>query len=404
MRLPAIAFASVLGIVGFASRADAHDVQGDVVFLDLGERVVEVEVEVPLAELALAHHQPISELDPERVAGDAAQVTLDARDGRPFARTVRGIALDHTAHGDVMTLRLRFTPPDGATARSFTLGEDIVLREVVNANAYVFVRRDLQAGAFGDSPTLAGTLHYQHRRLDIDREAGAGRAIAAAFRLGLDHIRDGTDHLMFLLLLLVVAPLAGPRRALGDTARIATAFTVGHSLTLALGAFTGGLLPGRLVESAIAISILISALLAWQPRFAARAPVIAGAFGLIHGLAFASALAGFGFDRHALVLALLGFNLGVEAMQLFAIALVVPSLIVLARGPGYPYLRRAVAASGAIAALGWLAERALGIPTWIPRLVERAGRHGLAIAIVLGVAALASLAVSTLWFPKEQRI
>lgn len=401
MRLADIVF--LIGIVGIATRAEAHDVRGDVVFLDLGERVVDVEVQVPRAELALARHQPIDEITAAHVAGDARLVVLTAPDGRPFERRVEGVSLAATPHGDVVTYRLGFTPPDGATARAFSLREDIVLREVINTNVYVFVRRDLQAGAFGDSPTLAGSLHYQQRTLDVARDPSAGRAIAAAFDLGLAHIREGTDHLMFLLLLLVVAPLAGPRRAIGRTAKIATSFTLGHSLTLAIGAFAGGILPAGLVESLIALSILISALHAWRPRFAGVEPWIAGAFGLVHGLAFASALAGFGFDGHALVLALLGFNLGVEAMQLIAIALVVPSLLVLARGPLYPHLRRAVALIGAIAALGWLAERALGLPTIIPSLVERAGQHGLAIALILGVAALASIAMSVS-LAKEQRV
>jgi hypothetical protein len=400
VRFAGLSFAALVMLA--AATADAHEVRGDVVFLDLGERAVGVEVQVPLSELALARHEEVAALTPARVAPDAAYISLAAPDGRPFAREAEAPTFEQTPHGEVATFRLRFTPPEGAGARTFTLREDVVLHEVVNANVFVFVRRDLQAGAFGDSPTLAGALHYQQRSLDIVRDAGAGRAVAAAFRLGLDHIREGTDHLLFLVLLLVVAPLAGTRRALGRTAKIATAFTLGHSLTLALGAVCGSLLPARLVESLIAVSILATAAHAWRPRFAGKEWLLAGGFGLVHGLAFASALAGFGFDGHALVLALLGFNLGVEAMQLVAIALVVPSLLVIARGPLYPHLRRGIAAIGGIAALAWLADRALGLHTPIPRLVERAGQHGLAIALLLGVVAVASLAI-TLSVPKEQR-
>ncbi|MFT3699966.1 MAG: HupE/UreJ family protein [Kofleriaceae bacterium] len=386
MRVAVIAFL----IVVLGSRAHAHDVRGDVVFLDLGEQVVDVEVQVPVAELELAHH--IRSITIADVAGDAQYVELG-----DFIRTVKSVRREATPHGDVIIYDLRFVPPAGESARSFTLREDIILHEVVNANVYVFVRRDLQAGAFGDSPTLAGALHYQQRSLAIRRDDSMFAAIGAAFHLGLDHIREGTDHLMFLLLLLVAAP------AVKRTAKIATAFTIGHSITLALGAVVGTILPARFVESMIAVSILVSAINAWQPRFGGREWWIAGGFGLIHGLAFAGALAGFGFDGHALVLALFGFNLGVEAMQLVAIGLVVPSLIVIARGPFYVHLRRGIAVIGMVASLAWLADRAVGITTPIPHLVERAGHHGLAIAVLFGVVAVASLAMS-LTFPKEQRV
>lgn len=394
--LELVRFVMITHVVAFliaaVATADAHDVRGDIVFLDLGERVVDVEIQVPVAELALAHHVRDADIQPAAVAGDARYVELGE-----LSRTVRSVTRDSTAHGDVITYKLRFTPPAGSSARSFTLREDIVLHEVVNTNVYVFVRRDLQAGAFGDSPTLAGTLHYQQRTLAIARDANALHAIGAAFRLGVDHIRTGMDHLMFLILLLVAAP------RLARTAKIATAFTIGHSITLALGAVAGTLLPSVLVESVIAVSILVSAINTWRPLFGEREWLIAGGFGLVHGLAFAGALAGFGFDGHALVLALFGFNLGVEAMQLLAIALVVPSLFVIARGPLDRHVRRGVAALGVVAALAWLLDRAAHITTPVPRLVERCGQHGLAIAAMFAVIALASF-VMTLSVPKEQRV
>lgn len=384
--------AVLFAITVLTGRANAHDVRGDIVFLDLGERVVDVEIQVPVAELALAHHVRDADIQPAAVTGDAGYVELSG-----FRRTVRSVTRETAPHGDIITYKLRFTPPAGTSARSFTLREDIVLHEVVNTNVYVFVRRDLQAGAFGEAPTLAGALHYQQRTLAIARDPSTAHAIGAAFRLGLDHIRTGTDHLMFLILLLVAAP------RIGRTARIATAFTVGHSITLAAGAIAGTLLPSALVESLIALSILVSAINAWRPLFGQREWLIAGGFGLVHGLAFAGALAGFGFDGRALVLALFGFNLGVEAMQLVAIALVVPSLCVIARGPLGPYVRRGVAAFGIAASLGWLLERAARITTPVPQLVERAGQHGLAIAAGFAAIALASFVI-TLSVPKEQRV
>lgn len=390
-----------------AARAEAHDVRGELAFLDIGDRVVELQLEVPMFQLAVARAQTLEQLQAEpmaRLVDDArAHVALYARDGRSFALTVRRAEFDHD--GQAVRFLMRATPPAGAPARWFTFADDLVLHTVVNANVYVFLRRDLQSGALGEAPTLIGTLHYQQRDLVVDRTAGTWRAsVAATFWLGVAHIRDGTDHLMFLLVLLVVAPLAGPgwrtsttaRRGLVRTARIATAFTLGHSLTLALGAIFQPALPVRVVESAIAVSILVSALHAWRPMFAGKEPVIAGAFGLVHGLAFATALAGFGYDRPSLVLALLGFNLGVEAMQLLVIALTVPSLLVLARHPAYRWLRLAAAAIAGAAALLWLYERAFDASLALSTYIDRAAHRATWLALALFALAVASVIAARL--------
>ena len=112
-----------------------------------------------------------------------------------------------------------------------------------------------------------------------------------------------------------------------------TAFTLGHSITLVFGALGWVRLPGVLVESAIAFSILVSAVHALVPIFRGKEVYIAGGFGLVHGLAFASTLTGFGFDPWTTASSVLGFNLGIEAVQLLIILLVMPCLVVLARAP-----------------------------------------------------------------------
>lgn len=123
---------------------------------------------------------------------------------------------------------------------------------------------------------------------------------AGAFHLGVHHIAEGTDHLLFLLTLLLPAPLlalagrwnghATVCRSLMQILRIVTAFTLGHSLTLGLSSFDLVRLPSRPVEVLIAVSILVSAIHAMRPLFPGREAIIAASFGLIHGLAFASVL------------------------------------------------------------------------------------------------------------------
>src|SRR5579862_5567273 len=153
---------------------------------------------------------------------------------------------------------------------------------------------------------------------------------ASLFRLGMRHIAEGTDHLLFLLALLLPAPLlvvgsrwsgfAGARQSLVRISKVVTAFTVGHSITLALAALGVVRVPARPIEVLIAFSILVSAIHAVRPLFPGREAIVAAFFGLIHGLAFATTLGELGLGRWERVVSILGFNLGIETMQLIVVA------------------------------------------------------------------------------------
>ena len=136
-------------------------------------------------------------------------------------------------------------------------------------------------------------------------------------------------------------------------------------------------LPGAVVESAIAFSILVSAVHALVPIFRGREVYIAGGFGLVHGLAFAATLTEFGFDPLTLVSSVLGFNLGIEAFQLLVIVVAMPWLVLLARSRVYAPFRIAGATLTGVAAALWFAERALGWSNPIDPLVESVASHGL---------------------------
>src|SRR5690606_15461244 len=143
-------------------------------------------------------------------------------------------------------------------------------------------------------------------------------------------------------------------------AKVVTAFTVGHSITLFGGALFDWKLPPQPVEVLIALSILISAIHAWRPLFPAREPAVAALFGLVHGLAFATLIGSFGLGFGEKALAILGFNLGIELVQFGIVLLILPSLLLLARMSHYSWFRQAGALFAGIAAAAWLAERLSG--------------------------------------------
>ena len=187
-------------------------------------------------------------------------------------------------------------------------------------------------------------------------------------REGVWHIWIGFDHVLFLLSLLLPAVLLRRARAwqavetfraaFVDVFKVVTAFTVAHSITLTLATLGVVELPSRWVESAIAASVVLAALNNVWPLFHGRRWTVAFAFGLIHGFGFATVLADLGLPREALALALVGFNLGVEAGQLAIVAVFLPLAYALRRSAFY---RRAMMFGGSllIAALAsiWLIER-----------------------------------------------
>ena len=227
------------------------------------------------------------------------------------------------------------------------------------------------------------------------------------FAVGMRHIANGADHLMFLLVLLLPAPLVragsrwggpvAPRCALAKTLAIVTAFTIGHSLTLALSAIGGLELGGRATEVLVAVSILTSAVHAWRPLFAGREPYVAAAFGLVHGLAFAQVLDRLGVERWDRVAGTLAFNVGIEAMQLIVVAAVLPSLLLLGRTAAYAPLRIAGAGFAALASIGWIVERLFDVRTPVDAIVDAIVDGGGHRAAWLAASLFASALATTWW-------
>ncbi|MFZ6845725.1 HupE/UreJ family protein [Undibacterium sp. RuTC16W] len=191
-------------------------------------------------------------------------------------------------------------------------------------------------------------------------------------RHGVWHIWIGFDHILFLLSLLLPAVLvlrqgkwdaaSNFRQALFDVIKIVSAFTLAHSITLSLAALQIIALPSRWVESAIAASVILAALNNLFPVFQGKRWLVAFVFGLIHGFGFASVLADLGLPQAVLVLALVGFNAGVELGQLGIVAAFLPLAYLLRRHRVY---RQGVFQFGSalivLIALIWLVERVCDI-------------------------------------------
>ena len=172
---------------------------------------------------------------------------------------------------------------------------------------------------------LAGTTHTDRLTATkpsfvVKAAPGRGEVALTYLRLGIEHILFGFDHLLFVLALVILV------REWARVAITVTAFTVAHSITLAAATLGFVHVPGPPVEAAIALSIVLVAVeivnvRRGQPSLPARWPwLVAFAFGLLHGFGFAGALSEIGLPQHAIPLALLFFNLGVEVGQLAFVA------------------------------------------------------------------------------------
>jgi len=177
------------------------------------------------------------------------------------------------------------------------------------------------------------------------------------FKLGVHHIATGYDHLLFLLGLLLF------RQSLGRLAAVVTAFTLAHSVTLVVAAAGWITPPGALVELLIAASIAyVGAVTLLRPR-TPHGPWIALGFGLMHGFGFAGALSAAlsGIAGKGWLVALAGFNLGIEAFQLVLVVLAWPLFGRVDALAWSAWLRRLLSAIVLAAGLVWTIARAAAV-------------------------------------------
>jgi hydrogenase/urease accessory protein HupE len=210
-------------------------------------------------------------------------------------------------------------------------------------------------GPGGDVDTLAVSAQPE---LTVDTHAGTSHGFVSLWRAGVEHILTGADHLAFLLALLLGGTLApNGRTRVGALLAVLTAFTVGHSLSLAIASL-GGLAPGpRVVEPAVALSVAYVGAENLFARTMRHRWMLTLPFGFVHGFAFAGGLLPLGLPRAELPLAVLGFNLGVEAGQVLVLALVLPPLALLRTRAWYPRTARLLSAAIVLAGVLWFVQR-----------------------------------------------
>lgn len=405
-----VGLALFAAVVASATKVAAHPTPGSVAFVDFTVDGARIEQDVPIEELERALHRRLAEEgeSPEAIVRRHGELlrsyagvhlrAMSVGSDAPWRAEVLAVTGHAAADGPRARFRFALRAPAGQASRSVRLHDAIVAHEVISHYTTIYLRSDWAVGVATTEPQLAGTIHAGHNEITIVRHGSFWRGLYGVVALGIEHIVAGSDHLMFLFALVLVAPVSaaggrwragrGTRATLLGLARVVSAFTVGHSATLVLGAFGWVVLPSAAIEAAIAASVLTTAGHAVRPIFPSRESSLAGAFGLVHGLAFANTLAGRELGRAQAAWTLLGFNTGIELAQLALLFLVVPWLLILARTRAYAPFRVAAATFAAVLATGWLLERTTALPNPTARPLAWMEAHASLLLVALAVAAL----------------
>lgn len=246
----------------------------------------------------------------------------------------------------------------------------VLFDEDPSHQGFLLVETNWATGTFANESGISLIFTPSARDDSIDLTSkNRWRGFVAVVGLGMEHIWEGIDHILFLIALLLPAvmrrdaqgrwqPLEQFGPALLNVVKIVTAFTVAHSVTLSLAALEIVHIPERLVEVIIAASIAIAAFNILYPVFRGRIWLVVFGFGLFHGFGFAGALGEMGVFGDFLWLPLLGFNLGVEIGQIVVVAVAFPLLYLLRTLPLYAKALMPLGALLLIAvSLAWVTER-----------------------------------------------
>jgi hypothetical protein len=233
--------------------------------------------------------------------------------------------------------------------------------------------RGLLTIAAGDQ-VRSEVLTPDHANITIDAaETGPSQQIAQFLRFGFDHILLGYDHLLFVAVLLVTAalrrpdgsdwtPIDGLGRVLFETIRTLSAFTLAHAIVLTPAVLGLVNVPARLVEPAVALTIILAGLDNIRPILPRLRWQVAFLFGLIHGLSFASALGPMRLPPLGTAIALGSFNIGVEIGQIALAVLLVPIAFISRYDAIYRRIVTPAASFAAVLLAGaWLLDRVFGL-------------------------------------------
>ena len=357
-------------LVLFSGTALAHKASDSFIYINQDQG--EIRIDVALRDLAIA--LPLDRNGDRQLSGaelraNQDQITRWIEQGITLSGALgdcrisgKQWGLSSHSDGPYTASRYSVSCPNGAAPDTLTYNllfpQDPLHRGLINLES--------------DGTRTLGVVGPDSRQMSLSAEQATGslELFGTFLYEGVVHLLIGLDHILFLLVLMLPATLRkesdesqiGLKQRLWELTGIVTAFTAAHSITLALAALGVVKLPIAWVETIIALSIAVAAMNVMWPILGRKTWKLAFGFGLIHGFGFASVLGDLTSGISQTVLALAGFNIGVELGQLGLLIIAFPLLYLW--GKTHLYGRTVVpvvlVAAGAIS-LYWVAERAMAI-------------------------------------------
>ncbi len=375
------------------SAAFAHSGEEAYVYLEIFDDTMEGRVEYPVSDLGdvLGIEIPQDEEGARQAVADNSDSILDytgahlalGPSGQPwdliFSPEFEILPL---SAGSYVIVRFDVDEAFVEVPRAFTVEFDGILEAKPDKSALFLIATDWRSGTFNNEAEHLLVLDANNSIQQVDLgDTSWSRAVFGVVGLGVEHIQIGSDHILFILALLLPSLLVfdaahgwRPTESFGSglwrIVKIATSFTVAHTITLSLGGLGVISISPKIVEPLIALSIALAALHNLRPVFRNREWALAFGFGLFHGFGFAGLLAELGLDRSNRVFSLLGFNLGIEIGQVAIIILLFPALFLLRRTHLYLGFLRVGSVALIVIALGWFIDRVAGLDLGVDRVVD----------------------------------
>lgn len=390
----AILLLSGFFLLGSTVAATAHSGSQSYVYLDVFDSTIEGRIEYPVADL----NEVLGLNIPNNVDGalegaeanlgtiqaySAAHLALADPAGTEWPLVFGGVESLEVGNGAYVILDFAVDQEFSSVPRQFVAAYDGIIHAKPERDALLIIGTDWGTGRFDNeaSELLRYTASNTVQTVDLG-SSSFWSGLTGVIGLGVEHIRIGTDHILFIFALVLPAVLVFTRMSgwqpspsfgasLWRVLKIVTMFTVAHTITLTLGGLGIVEFPPALVETVIAISIALAALHNIRPVFVNREWLIAFGFGLFHGFGFAGLLSDLGLTQSRQFVSLLGFNLGIEIGQALIILLIFPALFLARRTRLYLPAMHVGSVLLITIAGAWALDRAVGIDLNVDRIVDR---------------------------------
>lgn len=375
VRVVAVAVLTLLSLHTWIGEAAAHRGDQTYLYLEIGDTVA-ARLHMPFIDVEAALGIDLDADDPgetrtriqaNRPALEAYAQSVVDFSGPDGTLTMTPIGVDRVGERSDY-VEVAFDVDGLSDLQAFDLRLEPFFDEIDDRDALLLISNDLERGVIDNESEhlLRFTPGNRTQRVDLG-DTSQWTNFTASIGAGVDHIRTGPDHLLFLAALLVPSVLIWrgawvPARSFGSSlwrlTKILSMFTLAHSVTFTLAGIGALPSPGsKLTETVIALSIAAAALHTLRPVLAEREWLICLAFGLFHGFGFASLVAELEVSTSTQLISLLGRNVGIEIGQVVVAALVFPALYVLRVLPLYGRLLVISSIGLTAMSMSWMIER-----------------------------------------------